>query len=537
MITLLPSLVFSRIARKKSRLAIVVFLLASLFRINFTYAVDVTPKAYSLPLHPVVIPPGDGHPLDRLLAPYFVKHTVILPPALDDMRFARRTSLDVLGIPPTPGQLDAFLADRHPDRRARWIDRLLADQENFAAHWMTFWSDHLRIGSEVNIGTFDGNNTDAPKAWLKARLDENMPLDRFAREMISGEFFDQFALSVAPKGDFLSEVERAEMQMAVMVSQVFLGIQMKCASCHDSFIDRWKLQDAWGLAVALGNEPVEMQRCQTPTGEVAQPSFPLKELGDIDAQADVAQRRLRVAELLTTQDNGLFPRTLVNRVWARLFGRGIIEPLDEMMEHAPWNADLLDWLAEQLVTHQYDLKQLLRLIMTSEVYQLPGVARAESLKSEGYVFSGPEVRWLSAEQFIDSLRVLSQPIAANASPLRLPERSWQQSGSRLMTMLGRPTRDVVVSTRVQEPTPLLALELINGSEFEELAKRGAEAQVEIAERPDAIAEHIYRVLLSRSPTAEEQAVAAMALRSPATLESVTDFIWATAMLPEYQLMP
>jgi len=312
---------------------------------------------------------------------------------------------------------------------------------------------------------------------------------------------------------------------------------MKCSSCHDSFIDRWTLQDAWGLAAAFGDEPVEIHRYQTSTGEMARARFPLRELGDIDSQANVAARRRRVAELLTSPDNGLFSRTLVNRLWARLFGRGIVEPLDEMMEHEPWNSELLDWLASELIRQDYDVKQMLRLITTSQAYQMPAVVRTQPDESESYVFRGPEMRWLTAEQFVDSLRLLGQPPAADASPVRLPERSWQQTGSRLMTMLGRPTRDVVVSVRVHERTPLLALELINGSELEDLTMRSARIQLQSPDTADAIVTRVYSILLSRRPTSDEQRIAAGILGSPATQESLNELIWSLAMLPEFQLVP
>jgi hypothetical protein len=492
---------------------------------------------YALPLRAVEVPEGDGHPLDRLLARSLADQGVRLDEVVGDAEFARRTALDLLGIPPTTGQLRAFLADDSADKRARWVDRLLEDQENFSAHWMTFWSDLLRIGSEVQSGTFDSDATSGPKAWLKGHLDRNAALDELARDMLSRDFYAKFTQSVAPPGDIINAVERPEMQLATVVSQVFLGIQLKCASCHDSFVDRWKLQDAWGLAVAIGEEPIEIHRCQNATGDFAAASFPLRELGAIDASADVDARRQRVAELLTSPENGLFARTLANRIWARLFGRGLIEPLDEMMEHEPWNAALLDWLAGELVRNDYDLKAFLRLIVASRTYQLPPVIRQEPIAAPSYVFRGPELRWLSAEQFVDSLQALGEPLPEDATPLRLSGRSWEQKGSRLMTMLGRPTRDVVVSARIEEPSPLWALELINGGELQELVQQAASAQFRPSETPEALAERICLALLCRVPTAQERQVAADLLGPEPSESALGDLIWSWAMQPEFQLVP
>ena len=224
---------------------------------------------------------------------------------------------------------------------------------------MTFWSDHLRIGSAIDAGAFDDDNSKGPQEWLQAHLRQDDHYDRFVKELIAGDFFEQYAKSIAPPGEVASVVDVPEMQVATTISQVFLGIQLKCASCHDSFVDRWTLQDAWGLASALGDKPFELYRCQVPTGDKASARFPLVGLGEIDVHAGKQQRRQQVAELMTGTRNGLFARTIVNRLWARLFGRGLVEPLDEMMEHEPWNADLLDWLAAELIRKNYDLKEIL----------------------------------------------------------------------------------------------------------------------------------------------------------------------------------
>ena len=148
------------------------------------------------------------------------------------------------------------------------------------------------------------------------------------------------------------------MQHATIMTQVFLGVQLKCASCHDSFIDHWKLADAWGMASALGNQRFEIFRCQQSTGKLAEPQFLFPELGTIDPAADKSTRRQQVAELMTTPRNGLFARTIVNRLWARLFGRGLIEPLDEMLVHSAWHPELLEWLSGELVRNDFKLDKI-----------------------------------------------------------------------------------------------------------------------------------------------------------------------------------
>ncbi|MDA0659449.1 MAG: DUF1549 domain-containing protein [Planctomycetota bacterium] len=496
------------------------------------------PGKYGLALQPVELPPGDSHPIDRLLARYYESHDINPPHVTADEQFARRVTLDLIGLPPTKAQLNEFLRDDSRDKRAKYIERLLADAESYTAHWITFWSDHFRIGSEVNAGAFDNDNTKAPQEWLLSMLRQSVPYDELARELIAGEIYDKYALCVAPTEDIISPVERAEMQIATTISQVFLGIQLKCAACHDSFIDRWTMQDAWGLAVALGGQELEVHRCQTATGQMALPQFPLASLGDIDPQLEIGPKRQRVAELMTCRANGLFARTIVNRLWARLIGRGLIEPLDEMMEHTPWNAELLDWLAAEFVRQGYDVKKLLLLITTSEAYQMQPVVRDKPLRTdEDYLFRGPELRSLTAEQVIDTIAVLGQMATPDANAVSTQTRAWQRTRTDLMTVLGRPTRDVVVSTRVQEASALMALEMLNGQELNGLVQKAATVQAAKAVDAPAFGEHICMMLLSRRPTENERIVLEQIGGKNFSDEVAADMIWTVAMLPEFLLLP
>jgi len=502
-------------------------------------AVWDAPSEYHLPLRPVALPPGPGNPIDRLLVDYYQQIGSTPRAVIRDEQYVRRVTFDLVGFPPTEEELSTFLRDTTPDKRRAWAENLLGDADRYANHWMTFWSDHLRIGSEITAGAFDGDNTGAPREWLLSGLKDSVPYDALARELIAGDLYEKYALCVAPPEDIISPVERAEMQIGTTISQVFLGIQMKCASCHDSFIDRWTLQDAWGLAAALGGQELPMQRCQIPTGETAKPKFPLAELGEVDPALDLQQKRRRVAELMTCAENGLFARTVVNRLWARLLGRGMIEPLDEMMEHEPWYPPLMDWLAGEFVRSGYDLKHMLVLITSSEAYQRPPQVRAEPLRADSpYQFQGPELRWLTAEQFVDTVTRLAPPAPpVDGADQPAAKRAWQRTRTDLMTVLGRPTRDVVVSARVQEASALLALEMMNGQELQDLVQRGASTHWNPTSQPSDVAIRIYRELLSRNPTAEERLALQQVAGQPFTAEGTADMLWAVLMLPEFQLLP
>src|SRR5262249_48667410 len=156
-----------------------------------------------------------------------------------------------------------------------------------------------------------------------------------------------------------------ELQFAQNVSLVFFGINLKCASCHDSFIDSWKLDDAYSLAAVVADKPLEIHRCDKATGKIASPRFMWSELGTIDAKVPRAKRLDQLAGLVVHPDNGRFTRTIANRLWHRLMGRGIVHPVD-LATNRPWNEDLLDYLGVYLADNGYDLKKLLEHMLTSQ---------------------------------------------------------------------------------------------------------------------------------------------------------------------------
>jgi hypothetical protein len=195
------------------------------------------------------------------------------------------------------------------------------------------------------------------------------------------------------------------MQAAQNIGQVLMGVNLKCASCHDSFIDDWQLGDAYGLAGIYAEGPLEMVLCDKPTGKTAPLKFLFPELGAVDAAAAKTNRLAQLATLITSRENGRLSRTVVNRLWAKLLGHGLVEPLDVMQNEA-WSPELLDWLAEDLVAHQWNLKRTLELILTSRAYQLPSVNLPDKPEPT-FTFTGPAVRRLTAEQFRDALGSLT----------------------------------------------------------------------------------------------------------------------------------
>ncbi|MEZ0276300.1 MAG: DUF1549 domain-containing protein, partial [Roseimicrobium sp.] len=358
------------------------------------------------------------NPIDRVLDKYLVDHKVSRTKPLDDAAFIRRLSLDLVGVLPTMQEVEAFLNDKSADKRTRLIQRTLERNADYAEHWLTFWNDLLR-NDYVGTGYIDGGRKPITN-WLYQALVTNKPYDQFARELLAPPTADSegFIYGIKWRGGVNASQVR-EVQFSQSISQVFLGINMKCASCHDSFIDRWKLDEAYGLAAIYAEQPLEINRCDKPTGRMAQAAWIFPELGTVDAKAAQPERLKQLAGLMTHRDNGRFTRTIVNRLWHRLMGRGIVHPVDAMGTE-PWSADLLDYLASHLVEQKYDLKATLALIAGSQAYQSECATAPEANDSGPYVYRGPIAKRLTAEQFVDAVWQVTEtsPAAAHTSVVR-----------------------------------------------------------------------------------------------------------------------
>lgn len=347
--------------------------------------------------------PGLEHPLDRFVDAYFTRKNVTWGEAVDDRTFARRVWLDTIGLLPRPDELEAFVADRATDKRARLVQRLLAQNQPYAEHWLTFWNDLLR-NDYKGTGYIDGGRKQIT-GWLYSALARNLPYDQFVAQLIyPGVESEGFTKGILWRGAVNASMV-PPMQAAQGIAQVFLGVNLKCASCHDSFINAYTLEDSYGIASIYANGPLEIAECDKPTGHMAKVKFLYSELGGIDAATGPDQRKQQLAEIITGRKNGRLPRTIVNRLWQRFMGYGLVEPVDEM-DHPAWSPELLDWLAEDLVAHGYDLKHTIARILTSRAYQLRPVNVGEV--EENYVFRGPAVRRLSAEQFADALMAVGR---------------------------------------------------------------------------------------------------------------------------------
>lgn len=507
------------------------------------------PRPAKLAPRKVGLPPvvdGQGNPVDRLLRAYFEQKKVAPPNHVaDDRTFARRVYLDLIGLLPSPAELAAFVADADPAKRTALVRKLLGDDERYAAHWMSFWNDLLR-NDYKGTGYIDGGRTQVTR-WLHASLKRNKPYDQFVRELVTAApGAEGFTKGIVWRG-VVNSAQTPQMQAAQGISQVFMGVNLKCASCHDSFINQWKLTDSYGLAGVFADKALEMERCDKPLGTTAPFKFLYPELGEIDAAAPRAQRVRQLAQAITHERNGRLTRTIVNRLWQRLMGRGLIEPVDEM-DAPPWSADVLDWLAQDLVEQKYDLKKTLETIALSRAYQLPAAALADEA-AKGYVFAGPGFKRMTAEQFADCVaQILDVWPEKMEAKLADPAKDAPVAGGRqvraaflaadpLTTALGRPNRDQINTARPSSSTTLMALELTNGATLDDVLKRGAKKlSAEKDVRAEDLIARVYQQALGRAATAAEAAAAKELVGADVSGEGVEDFLWAIVMLPEFQII-
>jgi mono/diheme cytochrome c family protein len=346
---------------------------------------------------------GEANPVDRFIDDYFSAHGIAPPKVVSDRIFARRAYLDIVGLLPPVKELESFEADKHGDKRQQLVARLLAKDREYAEHWLSFWNDLLR-NDYKGTGYIDGGRRQITR-WLYSALLNNMSYDQFVAQLVAPNDASQgFTKGIVWRG-VVNASQTPQMQAAQNISQVFLGVNLKCASCHDSFINDWQLSDSYGLAGIYSDTPLEISQCDKPTGRFATAKFLYPELGEVHWTTNAQQRLSELAQVITSPKDGRLSRTIVNRLWARFMGRGLVEPVDDM-EQPAWNADLLDWLAEDLAAHHYDLKQTIARILDSRTYQLPAINAGE-LKEKNYVFRGPEIRRLTAEQFRDALTALT----------------------------------------------------------------------------------------------------------------------------------
>jgi hypothetical protein len=438
------------------------------------------------------------------------------PPVCDDATFLRRVSLDLTGLIPTSDTLCAFLASTDSDKRAKLVDDLLARSDDYAAHWTPFWEDALGSTDVNNQGGVP--NRGSYRDWIFKSFKSNKPFDVFAAELIDPTMPGRKPPETADANGKVTRTQYvlnydhvSTLQTAASVAQVFMGTGMKCASCHSHFENpEWPQKRFLAFAGLFSGHDLEVIRCEKKMGEFVPAAFCFDLPGvpnDVPTTEDGRLRR--AAQLLTDPTNPRFARAIVNRLWKRYLGLGLFEPVDDFrLDRPPSHPELLDWLAYDFMAHGYDLKHTIRLILTSRTYQLHYDPALEdhfdvSKPKEPRYFRSPSLRRLTAEQFVDSLRL------ATEGRLDPKQRLYRSNTSTALTRsLGKPaSRNEISTGRPDDVAVVQSLELLNGEELAGAAY-GASFLSDLSRRwgtdPAGAIDALYLSILSRAPTAAER---------------------------------
>ncbi len=438
-----------------------------------------------------------------------------------DETFVRRVYLDVLGTLPTIEEADRFLADNSSDKRKRLIDELFA-RPDFALFWSQKWGDLLRV-SRKQIGL---NSVFKYSQWLQAAISNNMPYDQFARELLTASG----STITSPAGNYYRTAGDT-MDVMESTAQLFMGTRIQCAKCHNHPFERWTQSNYYGLASFFNrverrktDQPEEVILWSRNSGEVHHPAdgrvmkpwVPVT--GDLEI-ANTTDRRAALAAWLTSPENPFFARVEVNRIWAQVMGRGIVEPFDDFRDsNPPANASLLDALAQDFVDHNFDRLHILRTILNSRTYQADSRPNDFNRDDNKY-FSRYMPRQLTAEQLVDSLgQVAGRPkqfglVAPNTKATWLPAPDLQpHDRSKLgevdfLKVFGQPERQSVCECDRGDDSSLgQALELLNGSFVNQLLTDGSNRlhrSIRSGQPTNEIIIELYRLALSRHPSESE----------------------------------
>jgi hypothetical protein len=508
----------------------------------------------------VVLPPGkfkwpkvaSNNYIDDLVYAK-LKNLRIVPSALaGDEEFLRRAYLDLIGLPPTPKEYDRFLHNHDRDKRAKLVDELMSRDE-FADLWATRWAEALKVKSDNNsaFGT-DRKAAYEYYAWIRDAVKKNMPLDRFVSAQVAsaGSNLENPAVNLytmLPQGQYDPKA------VAQDVAQVFTGIRVQCAQCHNHPFDRWSQDDYYGFVSfftgvkrKMASESREFYISDDPNAAPAkhlltgQP-VPAKFLGGEAPDVKGKDPRAALADWLTSKNNALFRQNLANRIWAQFFGRGIVEPVDDVrISNPPSNRELIEALGEHLASYDFDARRLIRDICTSRVYQL-AVAPNETNREDETQFSHARLRRLRADVLLDAIaEVTATPSTFNETPrgLRAAQlfEGLNRSNNYFLKTFGLcPRESVNVAETRLEPTLAQALHLLNGDTIEGKLGRSAVVAdlVKAGRKPDEIVEDLFVRALTRKPSEAEKKKLLALVTDPKDRKAYDDILWALLNSTEF----
>lgn len=451
----------------------------------------------------------------------------------DDSTFIRRAYLDAAGILPTAEEVEQFLADKSPDKRAKLIDRLL-ERDEYADYWAYKYSDLLLVSSRKlpppAMWSFYN--------WIHDSVKQNKPWDQFAREIFTGTG------STRQNGALnYFIIHKDVIDITETTTQAFLGQRLTCARCHNHPLEKWTQKQYYQLAnlfarvgvkngTTLGDNVIFAKAA----GDINHPRL-LRPLAPapLDGQAisleDASDRRLAFAAWLTSPKNDLFTRNIVNRIFGNIMGRGLVDPIDDVRATNPAsNEELFQALSKDFVAHGYDVKHLIRTIMNSSVYQLSSEANGTN-KDDRIFYSKYIIKRLPAEALLDSIsQVLGVPTAfpgypAGTRAMQLPD---VRVDNQFLSVFGRPIRNICdAGERSSDPTITQALHVINGDTINKKLSdpSGYVALVlKLGLSDSKIIDHMMISALSRYPTESERTAMLAKLAEARNVRGTPEFV-------------
>ncbi len=483
-----------------------------------------------------------------------------------DHVFLRRAFLDATGVLPTPDETRTFLTSTDPRKREKLIDALLARPE-FAEFWAQKWSDLLRNEEKA----LDKKGVAVFYRWITAQLAADRPLNEFARDIIAA----RGSTYANPPANVWRAV-RDPLMRSESVAQVFLGVRIGCARCHNHPFDRWTIDDYYGFAanfarvdyrvlenkkkddldkhefvgeqIVWQNRTAEMHNPRTK--QSAKPRF----LGAVTPDTADGDRLTAVADWIASKDNPFFARAQVNRIWLHLMGRGLVDPNDDFRAtNPPTNPELLDWLAKDFADGGFRLKRTVRAIMLSRTYQLAATARDRGTMGDDLHHSHAAVLPLEAEQLLDALsqvtgvpvRFSGYPLGLRANQIPAPPQTGrrfgeQAMGEKFLKTFGKPDRLLTCECeRNDDPGLLQAFQLITGELMNSLIRDPDNrlGKMLSAGKTDVeMLDELYLAALCRPPTpTESKKLLVLLTASKDRRAAWEDVLWALLNSKEFLL--
>ncbi len=494
--------------------------------------------------HYIVLPKGlefqwqevpENNYIDTLMNNKFRKLRIQPSELCSDEEFLRRATIDIIGMVPTVEEFHRFMNDPDPNKREKLVDELL-DRKEFVEMWVMKWAELLQIRTTQTVSYKSALRY---FNWVQQQLEENVPMDQMVQKLLSA---NGGTFANAATNYYQNETDT--LKVAENVAQVFMGMRIQCAQCHNHPFDRWTMDDYFSFAAFFaqigrkpGEDPREIIVFNSGSGEVSNPVtgrvMAPKFLGGAIPDVQGKDRREVLAKWLASPDNPYFAKNLANIVWAHFMGRGIIHEVDDVRVSNPAvNPELLEELGNRFTSYNYDFKKLVRDICTSRTYQL-STQTNETNATDDRNFSHATLRRMRAEVLLDVItQVTDTKNKFQGLPLgaRAVQISDGQTTNYFLTTFGRATRETVCSCEVvMSPNLSQALHLLNGETVNQKIQEGQLIARRLQENktPEEIVEELYIRCLCRLPTDKERAeIAAILAEQPDKQKALEDVFWA-----------